>query len=149
MVGAGGASGKTTMTYLLEAAPGGRAGALKWRTGPRISTRRPHPARGPGPPALSAMVGAGTHAVAMECSSDDLDHYGVGGTRVRAVVLTNFSPSTSTTTTRSSSHTWRRQVCSTEDAVPWRRSVDDESGVRLAAQARVPWWPLATAAPRR
>ncbi|MGH2636538.1 MAG: UDP-N-acetylmuramoyl-L-alanyl-D-glutamate--2,6-diaminopimelate ligase [Actinomycetota bacterium] len=98
LVGVTGTSGKTTITYLLEAvfrAAGWTPGVIG-TTGVRIGGR-PLPIARTTPEApdlhrvLAAMAGTGVHAVAMEVSSHGLDQHRVGGVRFAVAVFTNLS----------------------------------------------------------
>jgi UDP-N-acetylmuramoyl-L-alanyl-D-glutamate--2,6-diaminopimelate ligase len=98
LVGVTGTSGKTTITYLLEAV----FGAAGWTpgvigtTGVRIAGR-PVPLSRTTPEAvdlhriLGQMVDAGVRATAMEVSSHGLDQHRVGGVRFAVAVFTNLS----------------------------------------------------------
>jgi UDP-N-acetylmuramoyl-L-alanyl-D-glutamate--2,6-diaminopimelate ligase len=98
MVGVTGTSGKTTVTYLLEAVfrrAGWEPGVIG-TTGVRIEGRAVPLARTtPEAPdlhrLLAAMVDRGVRAVAMEVSSHGLDQHRVGGVRFDVAVFTNLS----------------------------------------------------------
>jgi UDP-N-acetylmuramoyl-L-alanyl-D-glutamate--2,6-diaminopimelate ligase len=98
VVGVTGTSGKTTVTYLLEAvfrAAGWRPGVIG-TTGVRVDGR-PTPLARTTPEApdlhrlLAEMAGGGVRAVAMEVSSHGLEQGRVGGIRYRVAVFTNLS----------------------------------------------------------
>jgi UDP-N-acetylmuramoyl-L-alanyl-D-glutamate--2,6-diaminopimelate ligase len=98
MVGVTGTSGKTTVTYLLEAvfrAAGWSTGVIG-TTGVRIEGR-PAPLARTTPEApdlhrlLAQMTDGGVRAVAMEVSSHGLDQHRVGGLRYDVAVFTNLS----------------------------------------------------------
>jgi UDP-N-acetylmuramoyl-L-alanyl-D-glutamate--2,6-diaminopimelate ligase len=98
LVGVTGTSGKTTVTYLLEAvfrAAGWVPGVIG-TTGVRLDGR-PMPLARTTPEApdlhglLADMAGAGVGAVAMEVSSHGLDQRRVGGLHFAVAVFTNLS----------------------------------------------------------
>jgi UDP-N-acetylmuramoyl-L-alanyl-D-glutamate--2,6-diaminopimelate ligase len=98
IVGVTGTSGKTTVTYLLEAVlrAAGRTPGVVGTTGVRIDGR-PVPMARTTPEApdlhrlLRVMVDDGVDAVAMEVSSHGLEQHRVGGVRFAAAVFTNLS----------------------------------------------------------
>jgi UDP-N-acetylmuramoyl-L-alanyl-D-glutamate--2,6-diaminopimelate ligase len=98
VVGVTGTSGKTTVTYLLEAVlrAAGRTPGVIGTTGVRIDGR-PVPLARTTPEApdlhrlLGVMLGGGVEAVAMEVSSHGLAQQRVGGVRFDAAVFTNLS----------------------------------------------------------
>jgi UDP-N-acetylmuramoyl-L-alanyl-D-glutamate--2,6-diaminopimelate ligase len=98
LVGVTGTSGKTTVTYLLEAVlrAAGRAPGVIGTTGVRIDGR-PVPLARTTPEApdlhalLARMADEGVGAVAMEVSSHGLDQRRVGGVRFDVAVFTNLS----------------------------------------------------------
>jgi UDP-N-acetylmuramoyl-L-alanyl-D-glutamate--2,6-diaminopimelate ligase len=98
MVGVTGTSGKTTVTYLLEAvfrAAGWMPGVIG-TTGVRVAGR-PGPLARTTPEApdlhrlLAEMAAGGVEAVAMEVSSHGLEQGRVGGLRFGVAVFTNLS----------------------------------------------------------
>jgi UDP-N-acetylmuramoyl-L-alanyl-D-glutamate--2,6-diaminopimelate ligase len=98
LVGVTGTSGKTTITYLLEAvfrAAGWVPGVIG-TTGVRIDGR-PVPLARTTPEAvdlhaiLARMLDTGVRATAMEVSSHGLDQHRVGGARFDVAVFTNLS----------------------------------------------------------
>jgi UDP-N-acetylmuramoyl-L-alanyl-D-glutamate--2,6-diaminopimelate ligase len=98
LVGVTGTSGKTTVTYVLEAvfrAAGWSPGVIG-TTGVRIAGH-PVPLARTTPEApdlhrlLAEMAAGGVEAVAMEVSSHGLDQHRVGGIRYRVAVFTNLS----------------------------------------------------------
>jgi UDP-N-acetylmuramoyl-L-alanyl-D-glutamate--2,6-diaminopimelate ligase len=98
LVGVTGTSGKTTVTYLLEAVfeRSGRSAGVIGTTGVRVGGR-PVPIARTTPEApdlhrlLADMADRGVEAVAMEVSSHGLDQHRVGGVRYAAAVFTNLS----------------------------------------------------------
>jgi UDP-N-acetylmuramoyl-L-alanyl-D-glutamate--2,6-diaminopimelate ligase len=98
LVGVTGTSGKTTITYLLEAIlrAAGRTPGVIGTTGVRIDGR-PSPLARTTPEApdlhrlLAEMADAGVDAVAMEVSSHGLDQRRVAGVRFAVAVFTNLS----------------------------------------------------------
>lgn len=98
MVGVTGTSGKTTITYLLEAvfrAAGWTPGVIG-TTGVRIDGRAvPLSRTTPEAPdlhrLLAEMAHAGVGAIAMEVSSHGLDQHRIGGVRFAVSVFTNLS----------------------------------------------------------
>lgn len=98
LVGVTGTSGKTTVTYLLEAAlrSAGRVPGVIGTTGVRIDGR-PVPLARTTPEApdlhrlFAGMVLDGVDSVAMEVSSHGLAQHRVGGVRFAVAVFTNLS----------------------------------------------------------
>jgi UDP-N-acetylmuramoyl-L-alanyl-D-glutamate--2,6-diaminopimelate ligase len=98
LVGVTGTSGKTTVTYLLEAIfeRSGRPAGVIGTTGVRVGGR-PVPLARTTPEApdlhrlLADMAERGVEAVAMEVSSHGLDQHRVGGARFAVAVFTNLS----------------------------------------------------------
>ncbi len=98
MVGVTGTSGKTTVTYLLEAIlrSAGRTPGVIGTTGVRIDGR-PQPLARTTPEApdlhalLARMRDEGVDAVAMEVSSHGLEQHRVGGVRYAMAIFTNLS----------------------------------------------------------
>jgi UDP-N-acetylmuramoyl-L-alanyl-D-glutamate--2,6-diaminopimelate ligase len=98
LVGVTGTSGKTTVTYLLEAVfrAAGRTPGVIGTTGVRLDGR-PMPLARTTPEApdlqglLADMADAGVAAVAMEVSSHGLDQRRVSGLRFAVAVFTNLS----------------------------------------------------------
>jgi UDP-N-acetylmuramoyl-L-alanyl-D-glutamate--2,6-diaminopimelate ligase len=98
LVGVTGTSGKTTVTYLLEAIleADGRSPGVIGTTGVRAGGR-PVPLARTTPEApdlhrlLADMADAGVESVAMEVSSHGLDQHRVGGIRFAVAVFTNLS----------------------------------------------------------
>jgi UDP-N-acetylmuramoyl-L-alanyl-D-glutamate--2,6-diaminopimelate ligase len=98
LVGVTGTSGKTTVTYLLEAIleRSGRPAGVIGTTGVRVGGR-PVPLARTTPEApdlhrlLADMAERGVGSVAMEVSSHGLDQHRVGGVRFAVAVFTNLS----------------------------------------------------------
>jgi UDP-N-acetylmuramoyl-L-alanyl-D-glutamate--2,6-diaminopimelate ligase len=98
MLGVTGTNGKTTITYLLEAAArgDGRVPGVIGTTGARIAgTAEPLARTTPEAPDLHRLLRrmrtAGVDTVAMEVSSHALDQHRVGGVRFDVALFTNLS----------------------------------------------------------
>lgn len=146
IAGVTGTNGKTTTAFLIERA----FAAAGWRTGllgtieTRIAGRgTPSAFTTPEAPdlqrALASMVAKGVHGVAMEVSSHGLDQHRLDGTQFKVALFTNLAAE------HLDYHGTMEQYWSAKAklfaAGRCRRAVvciDDEWGVRLAAQAEVP-----------
>lgn len=137
VVGVTGTNGKTTVTQLLGAvfhAHGWTAGVIGTLDGPRTTPEAPE-LQG----ALARHVADGSHAVALEVSSDALAQHRVDATWFEVAAFTNLSPEhLNTHGDMESYYAAKASLFEPDRAASGVINADDHWGQRLAREAPIP-----------